>query len=82
MVQSGQISKNVNYEICGWHDNYTGNEQYNDTVRWKRVEEVRNYLNLLGISSEKLVCTTNPMNFYNGREAVALDRVVTIRPVN
>lgn len=79
------------YDLIGWADNWTGTAQYNEDLRWKRVNGVKNYLVSCGVPESQLNATVNAANLasssdYNEFKAGAieaasapLDRAVTIR---
>ena len=79
------------YQVIGWADNYTGSDSYNETLRWNRVNGVKNYLVKCGVPESQLVVNINNSNLmaspeYNEFNAgvvevksAPLDRAVTIR---
>ena len=77
------------YTLIGWADNYTGSDEYNDGLRWRRVNGVKDYLVSCGVNPDQLEATTNDqnltsvnlVNFNAGSVEVrgaSLDRAVTI----
>ena len=79
------------YQVIGWADNYTGTSDYNEGLRWRRVDGVKNYLVKCGVPESQLVVNINNSDLmatpeYNEFNAgvvevksAPLDRAVTIR---
>lgn len=79
------------YQIIGWADNYTGTPDYNETLRWNRVNGVKNYLLKCGVPESQLVVNidsadlmaTENYDEFNATvveiKSAPLDRAVTIR---
>ena len=79
------------YQVIGWADNYTGSADYNETLRWNRVNGVKNYLMKCGVPESQLVVNidsndlmaTDNYNEFNASvievKSAPLDRAVTIR---
>lgn len=79
------------YQLIGWADNWTGSSDYNESLRWKRVDGVKKYLLSLGVPESQLevkvdngnlVATAEYDEFNAGvieAKSAPLDRAVTIR---
>ena len=79
------------YSVVGWADNYTGTSDYNEALRWRRVDGVKNYLVKCGVPESQLVVNINNSNLMASPEydefnagvvevkSAPLDRAVTIR---
>ena len=79
----------TSYDIVGWADNYTGTSEYNDVLREKRANGVRDYLVSLGVDPAQLNTAINVndlsaekyeefnASIVEGKSA-PLDRAVTI----
>ena len=79
------------YQLVGWADNWTGTSDYNEGLRWRRVNGVKNYLVKCGvpesqlevnIDNANLVATPEYDEFNAGvveAKSAPLDRAVTIR---
>ena len=78
------------YQLIGWADNWTGTSDYNEGLRWRRVNGVKEYLLKCGvpesqlvvnIDSENLVATPSYEDFNASvveAKSAPLDRAVTI----
>ena len=79
------------YELVGWADNWTGSSDYNEGLRWRRVNGVKDYLLRCGVPESQLVVNIDNANLvgtadYDAFDAgvieaksAPLDRAVTIR---
>ena len=79
------------YQLVGWADNWTGSSDYNESLRWKRVNGVKNYLVSCGVPESQLDVNINNTNLTSSAEydefkagvieakSAPLDRAVTIR---
>ena len=68
------------YELTGWADNYTGNDEINTRLRNERVNGVYNYLVSCGVSESQLVSNIDSKNLTDfGEKGASLDRAVTIK---
>lgn len=79
-VMKSDTSKS--YQLTGWADNYTGSQEYNQTLRHNRVNGVYNYLVKCGVSPDQLktdIDNTDLTSF--GPGSASLDRAVTIREI-
>ena len=71
---------NQKYVLCGWADNYTGNDEINVRLRHARVEGVKNYLVNRGVNPDQLEVTIDNNNLTDfGLQGASLDRAVTIK---
>lgn len=79
------------YDLVGWADNWTGSNDYNETLRWNRVNGVKNYLLSCGVPESQLNVNIDNNNLVASPEfdefnasvieakSAPLDRAVTIR---
>ena len=79
------------YQVIGWADNWTGTADYNEGLRWRRVNGVKNYLVKCGVPEAQLVVNIDNANLVATPEydefqagvieakSAPLDRAVTIR---
>ncbi len=68
------------YELTGWADNYTGNDEINTRLRNERVNGVMNYLISCGVSESQLISNIDSKNLTDfGEKGAPLDRAVTIK---
>lgn len=67
------------YQVCGWADNYTGNDAINTRLRHARANGVKTALLGFGVPASQLDVTINAGNLCDlGEKCVSLDRAVTI----
>ena len=67
------------YLLTGWADNFTGNDQINERLRWARVNGVKDYLVKAGVAAGQLDATINDGNrLGDDSKYMELDRAVTI----
>ena len=79
------------YQLVGWADNWTGTDSYNEGLRWRRVNGVKDYLMKCGVPEAQLVVNIDNANLvatpdydeFNASvieaKSAPLDRAVTIR---
>ena len=71
--------ENKDYRLCGWADNYTGNDQINIKLRHDRVNGVKKALVDKGIDGGRLETMTDNNNLVDfGPQSAPLSRAVTI----
>lgn len=82
---------NQRYQLVGWADNWTGTSDYNEGLRWRRVNGVKNYLMSCGVPESQLVVNIDNNNLVSTSDydefnagvveakSAPLDRAVTIR---
>ena len=82
------------YELIGWADNWTGSADYNQNLRWNRVNGVKDYLISCGVNPAQLDVSINDENlveyeYFKAFEAekvrelgAPLDRAVTIHVID
>lgn len=74
-----QKNPNQRYTVCGWADNYTGNDVINTRLRHARANGVKDALIGFGVNPDQLDVTINAGNLCDlGEKCVSLDRAVTI----
>lgn len=75
-----QENPNTKYQLTGWADNYTGNEDINVRLRNERVDGVKNYLISCGVNPDQLEAGIDNNNLTDfGVQGASLDRAVTIK---
>ena len=71
--------ENKDYRLCGWADNYTGNDEINIKLRHDRVNGVKKVLVDKGIDGGRLETMTDNNNLVDfGPQSAPLSRAVTI----
>lgn len=77
-----KANPDTQYQLTGWADNYTGNEDINVNLRNNRVNGVYNYLVSLGVNKDQLKTDIDNNNLTDyGISGASLDRAVTIREI-
>ncbi len=78
-VANVMLNEDSNYELTGWADNYTGNDEINTRLRKNRVAGVKAALEGKGVDGSRLNTQINDGNLTNyGPNCASLDRAVTI----
>ena len=80
-VANVMLSESKNYQLTGWADNYTGNNQINTRLRKDRVATVKKALVGKGVAENRLDTQIDDRNRPDvdfGPKSAPLSRAVTI----
>ena len=80
-VANVMLQENNNYQLTGWADNYTGNNEINTRLRKDRVATVKNALVKKGVADSRLNTQIDDRNRPDadfGPKSAPLSRAVTI----
>ena len=82
IAQVMKSNPETRYQLTGWADNYTGNENINTRLRHARVDGVKAFLIGCGVNPSQLESDINNSELTQfGARAASLDRAVTIKEI-